>query len=52
MIVQALHAAGATRSEIAAVVWHSPYFRSKHGRRLDRLNAEISRIVSKLEGGR
>ena len=40
MIVQALHAVGANPSEIAAVVWNSPYFASKHGRRLDHLNAD------------
>ena len=49
MIVQALHAAGAS-TDIAAVVWHSPYFISKHRRRLDHLNAEVARIVSKLGG--
>jgi hypothetical protein len=47
-IVAGLHDAGASPNEIAAVVWHNPYFISKHGQRLDRLNAEISRIVSKL----
>jgi RepB DNA-primase from phage plasmid len=47
-IIAGLHKAGASPDEIAAVVLHNPYFISKHGRRRDHLNAEISRILSKL----
>jgi RepB DNA-primase from phage plasmid len=48
MIVAALHDAGATPNEIAAVVWRSPYFISKHGDNLFRLNQEVNRILSKI----
>jgi hypothetical protein len=49
MIVQALHKAGATPAEIASVLLESPYFISKHGRNMDKLRAELSRILPKLE---
>jgi hypothetical protein len=49
-IVVALDHAGATPDEIAAVLWHNVYFLSKHGKSVARLEAEISRILSKLEG--
>jgi hypothetical protein len=52
MIVQALHAAGASPDEIASVVWHSPYFVAKHGHSIERLEAEISRILAKVGGAR
>jgi RepB DNA-primase from phage plasmid len=48
MIVAALHDAGADPNEIAAVVWRSPYFISKHGADLFRLNQEVNRILSKI----
>jgi hypothetical protein len=51
-IVVALHHAGATSDEIAAVLWQNVYFLSKHGQSPARLDAEISRILSKLEGGK
>ena len=47
-IVAGLHQAGATPDEIAAVLWRTAYFISKHGQRRDHLDVEISRIVSKL----
>lgn len=49
MIVAALHDAGASPDEIATVVWHSPYFLSKHGARIGALTKEIHRIVSKVK---
>lgn len=52
MIVAALHKAGATKNEIAAVVWRSPYFISKHGQSLRSLNQEVGRILAKLGGAR
>lgn len=39
-----LYDAGATWDEIAAVVWRSPYFLSKHGKSIDRLSDEFKRI--------
>jgi hypothetical protein len=48
MIVAALHDAGAAPNEIAAVVWRSPYFISKHGADLFRLGQEVNRILSKI----
>jgi DNA primase RepB-like protein len=48
MIVAALHDAGASPNEIAAVVWRSPYFISKHGADLLRLTQEVNRILSKI----
>jgi len=48
MIVAALHDAGATPNEIAAVVWRSPYFISKFGRHRGRLADEIRRIIPKI----
>jgi hypothetical protein len=48
MIVAALHDAGATPDEIAAVVWRSPYFISKFGRHRGRLTEEVCRIIVKL----
>jgi hypothetical protein len=50
VLITAFHKAGATPDEIAAVLWSNVYFVSKHGKSLTRLNAEISRVVSKLEG--
>lgn len=52
MIVAALHEAGATKDEIAAVVWRSPYFISKYGQSLRSLNQEVGRILAKLGGVR
>lgn len=48
MIVAALHDAGTTPDEIAAVVWRSPYFITKFGRHRGRLTEEICRIISKI----
>ncbi|TMM51684.1 DNA-primase RepB domain-containing protein [Sulfitobacter sabulilitoris] len=47
-IVSGLHEAGATRDEIASVLWHNPYFLSKHGDDHAALETEVSRIISKL----
>jgi hypothetical protein len=44
VIVVELYDAGATWDEIAAVVWRSPYFLSKHGQSIDRLCDEFKRI--------
>lgn len=49
MIVAGLHRAGASPSEIAAVLFHTVYFRSKYGTSSDRLFEEVTRILSKLE---
>jgi hypothetical protein len=46
-MIMALHEAGASPDEIGSVVWNTAYFISKHGRRLDKLNEEIARVVSK-----
>ena len=48
MIVAALHDAGASLDEIAAVLWRSPYFISKHGADLFRLKQELNRILTKI----
>jgi RepB DNA-primase from phage plasmid len=49
IIIAALHDAGASPNEIAAVVWRSPYFLSKHGARVEVLNIEVNRILAKLK---
>lgn len=51
-IIAGLHEAGASTDEIAAVLWHNPYFLEKHGRDLNKLNDELSRVIGKLEDGR
>ena len=48
-IIEGLWSAGASPEEIAAAVWASPYFISKHGRSEGRLQAEVSRVLAKLE---
>ena len=48
MVVAELYDAGATRDEIAAVVWRSPYFVSKHDQSIDRLDSELIRIEDYL----
>lgn len=48
-MIRALHEAGASPDEIGSVVWDSVYFIAKHGRRLDKLNEEIARIIAKAE---
>jgi hypothetical protein len=50
-IIAGLHDVGASPEEIAAVVWASPYFISKHGRDERRLNEELSRVLAKLGAG-
>jgi hypothetical protein len=49
LITVHLYEAGATRDQVAAVVWRSPYFLSKHGANSDRLDSELSRIENYLE---
>ena len=49
LIAVHLYEAGATRDEVAAVVWRSPYFVSKHGHNVDRLESELGRISDYLE---
>jgi hypothetical protein len=48
IIVAELHRVGASPDEIASVVWRSPYFISKHGQSRQRLNEELSRILTKI----
>lgn len=50
MIVADLHKAGASKKEIADCLWVNPYFVSKHGQDIAKLNVEISRITGKLRG--
>jgi RepB DNA-primase from phage plasmid len=52
MIIANLYDAGATRDEIAAVVWRSPYFIDKHGANIDRLESELRRICNDLDAKR
>ncbi|MCZ4273375.1 DNA-primase RepB domain-containing protein [Maritalea porphyrae] len=49
LIVANLWEVGASTDEIASIMWNCPYFTEKHGYHLDRLDAEIWRIISKLE---
>ena len=49
-IVVGLQEVGATLDEIACVVWDSPYFQDKHPDDIGALHAELSRILSKIEG--
>jgi hypothetical protein len=51
-IIAGLADAGASADEIAIVLWGSPYFVSKHGKSEERLCAEITRILAKVEGRR
>jgi RepB DNA-primase from phage plasmid len=51
-IIAGLHEAGASTDEIAAVLWQNPYFIEKHGRDICKLNEELSRVISKLEGAK
>lgn len=47
-MIAGLHEAGASPDEIACVLWGSPYFVEKHGRDLNKLNDEISRVIGRL----
>ena len=49
-IIADLHRVGAKPREIGSVLWVNAYFISKHGQNLDRLNAEINRVLAKLGG--
>jgi hypothetical protein len=49
-MVVGLHEVGATIDEIASVIWDSPYFQSKYPDNLGALDAELSRIMSKIGG--
>jgi RepB DNA-primase from phage plasmid len=49
-IVASLHEAKAALREIAAVLWGSAYFISKHGEDIKKLNSEIERIITKQGG--
>lgn len=49
-IVVSMAEAGASLGEIASVLWHNPYFICKHGQNRDRLDQELSRILSKIGG--
>jgi len=48
-IIVDLHHAGADPHEIGAALWVNPYFVSKHGKDLGKLNEEVWRVISKLE---
>jgi hypothetical protein len=48
-IAAELRDAGMTWSEIASVVWRSPYFTDKHGQNSKRLTSELRRIEDYLE---
>lgn len=52
LIIACLHEVGASPDEIGCILWHSPYFIEKHGYHLDRLDAEVTRVVSKLEAAK
>lgn len=47
-IVVDLARVGAAPQEIAAILWHNPYFLSKHGKDLGKLNEELWRILDKF----
>lgn len=47
-IVADMAKVGAKPQEIASVLWHNPYFLSKHGPSIDALNAELWRILERL----
>jgi hypothetical protein len=49
-IVAGLHEAKAAPREIAAVLWGSACFISKHGQNIKKLNSEIQRIIAKQGG--
>ncbi len=49
-MIAGLRAAGASPDEIASVVWSSAYFQSKYGSSRSSLEAEIIRVLSKVEG--
>lgn len=48
-IVVGLWEVSATIDEMASVIWNSPYFQDKYPNCLGALDAELSRIISKLE---
>ena len=48
-IAAELRDAGMTWSEIASVVWRSPYFTDKHGQNIKRLASELKRIKIYLD---
>lgn len=47
-IVAEMNRVGAEPQEIAAVLWHNPFFLSKYGKDLGKLNEELWRILGKL----
>ncbi len=47
-IVADLARAGARPEEIGSILWHNPYFVSKHGHDLEKLNEELWRILNRL----
>ncbi|MFK5979717.1 MAG: DNA-primase RepB domain-containing protein [Rhizobiaceae bacterium] len=49
-MVISLHEAGASLDEIASVIWDSPYFQDKYPDEIRALQAELSRIMSKIGG--
>lgn len=49
-IIVDMYRAGAKSHEIGAVLWHNPYFLSKHGKDIGKLNEEISRVINKAGG--
>lgn len=47
-IIAELVRVGAQPNEIAAVLWRNPYFISKHGQSIEKLNGELWRVIKRL----
>lgn len=50
-MMKGLHEASVPWPDIACLIWHSPYFRDKHGTDINALEAEIQRAMNKFENG-
>ena len=51
IMIKGLVEAGVPWSDIACLIWHSPYFQSKHGTDINALEAEIQRAMNKFDTG-
>ena len=51
IMMKGLFEAGVPWPDIACLIWHSSYFRDKHGTDIDALTAEIQRAMSKFDTG-
>jgi len=49
IMIKAMFDAHLPVDDIACLIWHSPYFREKHGMDVNMLEREIQNILSKLE---